>query len=104
MMKKLFVLAAAVTLSTSVLAGNISDDKDMKAMHDQMHNQMHSRMHSKQSFEKIIKNEDMQRLHKEMTQNAISEQGMEARLQMISTEKGRVYHKAIDKIQKNTAG
>lgn len=100
MMKKLFVLAAAVTLSTSVLAGNMSDDKDMKSMHDQMHDQMHS----KQSFEKNLNNENMQRLHKEMTQNAVSEPGMDARLQMITTEEGRAYHEAMKREKDNIEG
>ena len=100
MMKKLYVLAAAVTLSTSVLAGNMSDDKDMRAMHDQMHNQMHN----KESFGNILQNENLQRLHKNMTQNAISEQGMEARLKMMTTEDGSAYHKALEKAERNTAG
>ncbi len=96
MMKKLFVLAAAITLSTTVLAGNMSDNKDMKAMHN--------KMQDKQSFVNILNNEDMQRLHKDMTLNAMSEVGMEARLQMISTEEGRSYHNALNNRQKNTAG
>ncbi|HEY9120705.1 MAG TPA: hypothetical protein VIN33_13180 [Marinobacter sp.] len=96
MMKKLFVLAAAVTLSTNVFAGNMSENNDMKAMH--------SKMQDKQSFENILKNEDMQRLHEDMTINAMSEVGMEARLKMISTEEGRSYHNALKKWQKNTAG
>jgi hypothetical protein len=38
-----------------------------------------------------------------MTRHAISEVGMEARLQMM-TKEGRAYHKALEKKQKNTAG
>lgn len=95
MMKKLFVLASAVAFSTSVFAGNMSDNKDMKAMHSQMKD--------KQSVENILQNEDMQRLHKDMTLNAVSEEGMEARLQMMTTE-GRAYHKALEQREKNTAG
>ncbi|OHY73664.1 hypothetical protein [Marinobacter sp. AC-23] len=94
-MKKLFILATVVTLSTSVLADNMSDNKDMKAMHHQMT--------SKQSIENILQNEDMQRLHKNMTLYAMSEVGMEARRQMISTEEGQAYHKAMENGQKNTA-
>ncbi len=74
----------------------MSDNKDMKAMHNQMKD--------KQSAENILQNEDMQRLHRDMTLYAISGVGMEARLQMISTEEGHAYHKALEKKQKNTAG
>ncbi len=95
-MKKLFVLAAAITLSTTVFAGNMSENNDMKAMHN--------KMQDKQSFGNILNNEDMQRLHKDMTLNTMSEVGMEARLQMISTEEGRSYHKALERRQKNTTG
>ena len=95
MMKKLFVLAAVVTLSTNIFAGTISEDNDMKAMH--------SKMKDKQSFENILQNEDMQRLHRDMTINAMSEGGMEARLEMMK-EEGRAYHKALEKGEKNTAG
>ncbi|MFB2707279.1 hypothetical protein ACE05C_20785, partial [Marinobacter shengliensis] len=49
------------------------------------------------------KNEEMQRLHREMTRNAMSEGGFEARVQMM-TEEGRAYHKALKQRQKNTAG
>ncbi|KXO07346.1 MULTISPECIES: hypothetical protein [Marinobacter] len=94
-MKTLFVFAAAVTISTSVLAGNMSDNKNMKAMHSQMMNT--------ESVEKILQNDDMRRLHRDMTRHAISEVGMEARLQMM-TKEGRAYHKALEKKQKNTAG
>ena len=94
-MKNLLIFAAAVTVSTSVLAGNISDNKDMKAMHSQMMD--------KSSIEEILKNEEMQRLHRDMTRNAMSEGGFEARVQMM-TEEGRAYHNALKQRQKNTAG
>ncbi|QCF26517.1 hypothetical protein [Hydrocarboniclastica marina] len=94
-MKNLLIFAAAVTVSTSVLAGNMSDNKDMRAMHSQMMD--------KSSIEEILKNEEMQRLHRDMTRNAMSEGGFEARVQMM-TEEGRAYHNALKKRQKNTAG
>lgn len=94
-MKKLFILATAVALSTSALAGNMSENMNMKAMHSQVMDN--------QSVENILQNEDMQRLHKNMTLYAMSEVGMEARRQMISTEEGRAYHKALENGQKNTA-
>lgn len=94
-MKNLLIFAAAVTVSTSVLAGNMSDNKDMKAMHSQMM--------EKSSIEEILKNEEMQRLHRDMTRNAMSERGFEARVQMM-TKEGRAYHKALKQRQKNTAG
>lgn len=94
-MKRFFVFAAAVTLSTSVFAGNMSDNKDMKAMQNQMK--------EKQSAENILKNEDIQRLHRDMTLYAMSELGMEARVKMM-TKEGRAYHKALEESQKNTAG
>jgi hypothetical protein len=93
-MKKLFILAIAVTLSTSVLAGNMSENKDMKAMHSQVMDN--------QSVENILQNEDMQRLHRDMTLYAMSEVGMEARVKMM-TKEGRAYHKAQENRQKNTA-
>ncbi|ADP95932.1 conserved hypothetical protein [Marinobacter adhaerens HP15] len=34
----------------------------------------------------------------------MSEPGMEARVEMITTEVGRAYHKALEKAEKNTAG
>ncbi|KRW82495.1 hypothetical protein [Marinobacter sp. P4B1] len=94
-MKSLLIFAAAVTVSTSVLAGNMSDNKDMRAMHSQMMD--------KSSIEEILKNEEMQRLHRDMTRNAMSEGGFEARVQMM-TEEGRAYHNALKQRQKNTAG
>jgi hypothetical protein len=51
----------------------------------------------------VLKNKDMQRLHKEMTLYGMSEGGMEARLDMM-TEKGRAFHRALEQDQKNTAG
>jgi uncharacterized membrane protein (DUF106 family) len=94
-MKNLFVFAAVVTFSTSVLSGNMSDNKDMKSTHNQM-------MDTK-SVENILQNEDMQRLHRDMTRHAMSEVGMEARLKMM-TKEGRAYHKALEQREKNTAG
>ncbi|PSF13436.1 hypothetical protein C7H09_02175 [Marinobacter fuscus] len=93
-MKTLLIFSAAFTLSTSVLAGNMSDSKGMKEMHNQMMD--------KSSIEEILQNEDMQRLHREMTRYAMSEGGFEARVQMM-TEEGRAYHKALEQNQKNTA-
>ncbi|MEQ5816531.1 hypothetical protein J3362_13535 [Marinobacter sp. NFXS11] len=93
-MKNVLIFAAAVTVSTSVLAGNMSDSKDMKVMHNQMMD--------KSSVEEILQNEDMQRLHREMTRYAMSEGGFEARVQMM-TDEGRAYHKALKQSQKNTA-
>lgn len=91
-MNKVLVLATAVTLSTSALAGNMSENTDMKAMHSQMMD--------KQSAESILQNEDMQRLHRDMTLYAMSEVGMEARRKMM-TKEGRAYHKALEKKQKH---
>jgi len=93
-MNKLIIFTAAATISTSVLAGNMSENKDMKAMHSQMMD--------KSSVEEILQNEDMQRLHREMTRYAMSEGGFEARVQMM-TDEGRAYHKALKQSQKNTA-
>ncbi len=94
-MKKILFLATAVTLSTSAFAGNMSESTDMKAMHSQNMD--------KQSVENILQNEDMQRLHRDMTLYAMSEVGMEARRKMM-TEEGRAYHKALENRQQNTAG
>ncbi|AOY87737.1 hypothetical protein BKP64_05875 [Marinobacter salinus] len=95
-MKRLFIVTAAIFISTSVLAGNMSESENMNVRRAEMKN--------KQSIEKILQNEDMQRLHRDMTVYGMSEVGMEARLKMISTNEGRAYHKALQKTQKNTAG
>ncbi|KEF31791.1 hypothetical protein D777_01477 [Marinobacter nitratireducens] len=39
----------------------------------------------------------MRRLHRQMTQDGLSEVGMEARRKMIATAKGMAYHQAIEK-------
>lgn len=92
-MKKIFIFATAVTISTSAFAGNMSESTDKKAIHSQEMD--------KQSIDNILQNEDMERLHREMTLYAMSEVGMEARLKMM-TKEGRAYHKAL-KDKKNTA-
>lgn len=109
-MKKSLVFLAAISLSTTVLAGNMGHESksgdsmhsDMKAMHGNMKS-MHSGMNEKMTQSEILKNKDMQRLHEEMTLYGLSETGMEARLDMM-TEKGRAYHRALEQQQKNTAG
>ncbi|WP_322002919.1 hypothetical protein [Marinobacter alexandrii] len=93
-MKKIFIFATAVTISTSAFAGNMSESTDKKAIHSQEMD--------KQSIENILQNEDMERLHREMTLYAMSEVGMEARLKMM-TKEGRAYHRALKARQKNTA-
>lgn len=95
-MKRIYLFAAAFTLSTSVLAGNMSTNNAITSMHGENKD--------KQFLEKALQNEDMQRLHKAMTRNGISEVGMEARRQMIGKKEGRAYHKAMEYRQKNTAG
>ncbi|WP_420389492.1 hypothetical protein [Marinobacter sp.] len=96
MMRNLFIFATAFTLSTSVLAGNMPENKGVESMHSQMKD--------KHSVENILQDEDMQRLHREMTHYGLSEVGMEARFKMISTEEGRRYHEALKDRQENTAG
>jgi|TARA_R110000823_G_scaffold162784_2_gene294479 CTP-dependent riboflavin kinase len=90
-MKSLVVFVAAATLSMSALAGNMPNQQDMKEMHDEMHNEMNN----DQVNENILQNKELQRLHKEMTRNGMSEGGMEARVQMMSKE-GRAYHRALE--------
>jgi hypothetical protein len=108
-MKKSILFLAAVTLSTAVFAGNIPESRSGNLMHDNMKstqknmNSMHNGENKETTQTGIIKNKDMQRLHKEMTLNGISEGGMEARLDMM-TDKGRAYHRALEQEQKNTAG
>ena len=94
-MKRMIALIAAFTISTSLFAGNISDEKDMKSMDGKNINNS--------SFEDVLKNEDMQRLHREMTRYSMSESGFEARKKMMSKE-GRAYHEALEEKRKNTAG
>jgi len=94
MMKKSIIFAATLTFSASVLAGNVSDNNDRKAMSSQMI--------VKSSVEEILNNENMERLHRYMTRYDMSEPGFEARMQMM-TKEGRAYHKALEQKQKNTA-
>jgi len=116
-MKKTIVFLAAITLSTAVFAGNTQQDTksnasmqgDMSSMHSNMTsmhknmNSMHSGMNEEATQTEVLKNTDMQRLHREMTRNGMSEGGMEARLDMM-TKKGRAFHRALDRDQRNTAG
>ncbi|MBW3197783.1 hypothetical protein [Marinobacter nauticus] len=94
-MKRMIALIAAFTISTSLFAGNMSDEKDMKSMDGKNIN--------KSSFEDVLKNEDMQRLHREMTRYSMSESGFEARKKMMNKQ-GRAYHEALKEKRKNTAG
>ena len=116
-MKTPIVFLAAITLSTAVFAGNIQQDTkssgsmqdDMSSMHSNMTsmhnnmNSMHSGMDKEATQTEVLKNKNMQRLHREMTRNGMSEGGMEARLDMM-TKKGRAFHRALEQDQKNTAG
>lgn len=95
-MKSLLALTAAVTLSTFALADNSLSNSEKNSI---THKEEEIRF-----VEEILKNEEMKRLHEEMTRYGMSEVGMEARRQMIGTEKGRAYHRALEKIEKNTAG
>jgi len=94
-MKRMIALIAAFTISTSLFAGNMSDEKDMKSMDGKNINNS--------SFEDVLKNEDMQRLHREMTRYSMSESGFEARKKMMNKQ-GRAYHEALKEKRKNTAG
>ncbi|WP_278802192.1 hypothetical protein [Marinobacter nauticus] len=94
-MKRMIALITAFTISTSLFAGNISDEKDMKSMDGKNINNS--------SFEDVLKNEDMQRLHREMTRYSMSESGFEARKKMMNKQ-GRAYHEALKEKRKNTAG
>jgi len=113
-MKTPIVFLTAITLSTAVFASNVQQDTkssasmqgDMSSMHSNMTsmhnnmNSMHSGMDKEATQTEVLKNKDMQRLHREMTRNGMSEGGMEARLDMM-TEKGRAYHRALKQRQKN---
>lgn len=109
-MKKSILFLAVVTFSTAAFAGNIPESRSGNPIHDNMKsmqknmNSMHNGMDKEVTQTGILKNKDMQSLHKEMTLNGLSEQGMEARRMMIGTEEGNAYHQALEKDQKNTAG
>lgn len=95
-MKNLLAITSLILISTSVLAGNNLPDSEIKAMQDQTNDKI--------LVENILSNEKMKRLHKEMTRYGMSEVGMEARRQMIGTEEGHAYHRALQNKEKNTAG
>ena len=115
-MKTPIVFLTAIMLSTAVFADNTQQDINSSAlmqdhiismhsnttsMHENM-NSMHSRMNEKKIQTEVLKDKDMQRLHKEMTLYGMSEVGMEARLNMM-TKKGRAFHRALEQDQENTA-
>ncbi|MBB5322895.1 hypothetical protein [Marinobacter oulmenensis] len=87
-MKKIFAFVTAVTLSTSALAGNVSNDMDNAG----------TDLKDKIALEKIVNDDRLQYLHKEMTNYGFSESGMDARLQMMSKE-GEAYHNALDRLE-----
>lgn len=87
-MTRTALLLSVVTLSTSALAGNMSTNDDMTSMH--------SKINDQEFLKKTLENEDMRRLHRDMTLYGISEVGMEARRQMIGTKEGRAYHNAME--------
>lgn len=94
-MKNIFLIAAVFSISTFTFASNISSNDDIKSNHSQMN--------SEQISGNVLQNEKLQRLHKQMTREAMSEGGMEARLEMM-TEEGRAYHEALEQRKKSTAG
>lgn len=102
-MKTPIVFLAAITLSTSVFAGNMQQDTKSSGSVQGDISLMHSGMDKDATQAEVLENKDMQRLHKEMTLHGMSEGGMEARLDMM-TEKGRAFHRALEQDQKNTAG
>jgi hypothetical protein len=75
-------------------------NENMNSMHQKM-NAEHSGMVDNMTQPSILKNKEMQRLHKKMTLYGLSEVGMEARRRMIGP-KGNAYHLALEKAQ-NTA-
>lgn len=94
-MKNTLLFIVTITLSTYTFAGNMSSDEEMKTPHDQSKD--------KRSFENILNNDEMKRLHKQMTRYGMSEPGFEARLEMTTTDKGQAYHRALEEAEKNTA-
>lgn len=105
-MKKPILFLAALTLSSVVFAGNMHENNsgtpmegDMISTHGKMKS-AHNSMSKDIEKTEILKNKDMQRLHKEMTLYGLSEVGMEARRKMIS-DKGRAYHRALEKRENN---
>jgi hypothetical protein len=91
------------TKSSDSMHGDMSSmHSNMTSMHKNMKS-MHSGMDKDATQTEVLKNTNMQRLHKEMIRNGMSERGMEARLDMM-TEKGRAFHRALEQDQKNTAG
>ena len=94
-MKKSILFLAAFSVSTFVVASNISSGDEMQPNYIHMNNEQVSK--------NFLKNKKMQRLHWQMTREAMSESGMEARLKMM-TEEGRAYHEALERREKKTAG
>ncbi|MBQ0832659.1 hypothetical protein [Marinobacter sp.] len=110
-MKKLIIFSAAITLSSAVFAGSLHKSNsgasmmmggDMSSMNENT-NSKRDGMDEKTTQAEILKNKEMQRLHKEMTLYGLSERGMEARRMMIGTEAGKAYHQALERDQKNAA-
>lgn len=94
-MNKLIVLVASITLSTFGFAENMYKETKSGNSMDSNISSMHNNMEKKLTQADILGDEDMQRLHKEMTLSGMSENGMEARRIMIGSEEGRAYHRAL---------
>ncbi|GGE79229.1 hypothetical protein GCM10011533_34440 [Streptosporangium jomthongense] len=106
-MKKSILFLAVVTFSTAAFAGNIPESRSGNPIHDNMKsmqknmNSMHNGMNIETTQTDILKNKDMQRLHKRMTLDGMSESGMEARLDMME-KKGIAYHRVLEKKENST--
>lgn len=55
-----------------------------------------------QGSPEILDNEEMRRLHADMTLGALSEAGMEARRKMIGSTQGRAYHRALERVREGS--
>lgn len=88
-MKFTYTLIIASAISTSAFATNMTNHKNLNAP------QISGSTSNK--VENILQDKDMRRLHRQMTQDGLSEVGMEARRKMIATAKGMAYHQAIEK-------
>lgn len=94
-MKKILSFIVVTTISGTALAADIESSQSVSSID--------KNGEPGKSYESILDNAELKRLHREMAFPGISEAGMEARVQMMSRE-GKAYHRALEQKEKNTAG
>ena len=94
-MNKLFAIIVTSAFSAPAFSSDIPSNVDYQKSRSQYSLSIEDKS--------VLQNPELKKLHKDMTQNGLSEVGMEARRQMMTAE-GRAYHKALEHRKKDVAG